>query len=122
ERAVEFERLDIRVDYLPFLFHKVRVTEISLVGAKMSIPRRGPTEFDFADVLDRLKGDRGIPADRLLPGDARAAIDAAADGRGGPSAPAPISAPAARRSTITVEPRQRSTVTAAAPSRSGFST
>jgi len=58
ERAVEFERLDVRLDYLPFLFHKVRVTEISLVGAKMSILRRGPTEFDFADVLDRLKGGK----------------------------------------------------------------
>ena len=58
ERAVEFERLDVRLDYLPFLFHKVRVTEISLVGAKMSILRRGPTEFDFADVLERLKGGK----------------------------------------------------------------
>jgi uncharacterized protein involved in outer membrane biogenesis len=58
ERAVEFERLDVRLDYLPFLFHKVRVTEISLAGAKMSILRRGPTEFDFSDVLERLKGGK----------------------------------------------------------------
>jgi uncharacterized protein involved in outer membrane biogenesis len=58
ERAVELERLDVRIGYLPFLFHTVRVKEISLVGAKMSILRRGPTEFDFSDVLDRLKGNK----------------------------------------------------------------
>ena len=56
ERAIELERLDVRIGYLPFLFRTVRVKEISLVGAKMSILRRGPTEFDFSDVLDRLKG------------------------------------------------------------------
>jgi uncharacterized protein involved in outer membrane biogenesis len=58
ERAVELERLDVRIGYLPFLFHTVRVKEISLVGVKASILRRGPTEFDFSDVLDRLKGDK----------------------------------------------------------------
>ena len=58
ERAYEFERLDVRIDYLPFLFHKVRVTEISLVGAKLTVLRRGPTEFDFSDVLERLKGQK----------------------------------------------------------------
>src|SRR5262249_62011337 len=44
------------IGYLPFLFHTVRVKEISLVGAKMSILRRGPADFDFSDVVDRLKG------------------------------------------------------------------
>jgi uncharacterized protein involved in outer membrane biogenesis len=58
ERALELERLDLRIGYLPFLFHTVRVKEISLVGAKASILRRGPTEFDFSDVLDRLKGTK----------------------------------------------------------------
>jgi uncharacterized protein involved in outer membrane biogenesis len=58
ERAVELERLDVRIGYLPFLFHTVRVKEISLVGGRMSILRRGPTEFDFSDVLDRLKGNK----------------------------------------------------------------
>ena len=56
ERALELERLDVRIGYLPFLFHTVRVKEISLVGAKMSILRRGPADFDFSDVVDRLKG------------------------------------------------------------------
>jgi uncharacterized protein involved in outer membrane biogenesis len=58
ERALELERLDVRIGYLPFLFRTVRVKEISLVGAKASILRRGPTEFDFSDVLDRLKGNK----------------------------------------------------------------
>jgi uncharacterized protein involved in outer membrane biogenesis len=58
ERALELERLDVRIGYLPFLFHTVRVKEISLVGAKASILRRGPAEFDFSDVLDRLKGNK----------------------------------------------------------------
>jgi uncharacterized protein involved in outer membrane biogenesis len=58
ERALELERLDVRIAYLPFLWHTVRVKEISLVGAKMSVLRRGPTEFDFSDVLDRLKGNK----------------------------------------------------------------
>jgi uncharacterized protein involved in outer membrane biogenesis len=58
ERALELERLDVRIGYLPFLFRTVRVKEISLVGAKGSILRRGPTEFDFSDVLDRLKGTK----------------------------------------------------------------
>jgi uncharacterized protein involved in outer membrane biogenesis len=58
ERALELERLDVRIGYLPFLFHTVRVKEISLVGARMSILRRGPTEFDFSDILDRLRGSR----------------------------------------------------------------
>jgi uncharacterized protein involved in outer membrane biogenesis len=56
ERHVEFERLDVRIGYLPFLFHTVRIKELSLVGVKASILRRGPTEFDFSDVLDRLRG------------------------------------------------------------------
>jgi uncharacterized protein involved in outer membrane biogenesis len=56
ERHVEFERLDVRIGYLPFLFHTVRIKELSLVGMKASILRRGPTEFDFSDVVDRLKG------------------------------------------------------------------
>src|SRR5262245_39792374 len=56
ERALELERVDVRIGYLPFLFHTVRIKEISLVGAKMSILRRGPADFDFSDVVDRLKG------------------------------------------------------------------
>src|SRR5262245_5014712 len=58
ERHVEFERLDVRIGYLPFLFHTVRIKEIALVGMKASVLRRGPTEFDFSDVLDRLKGTK----------------------------------------------------------------
>src|SRR5215467_12132604 len=58
ERAVEIERLDVRVDYLPFLSHKVRVTEITLIAPKIEILRRGPVEFDFSDVLDRFKGGK----------------------------------------------------------------
>src|SRR5262245_45811818 len=56
ERALDLERVDVRIGYLPFLFHTVRIKEIRLVGAKMSILRRGPADFDFSDVVDRLKG------------------------------------------------------------------
>src|SRR5215831_19499830 len=58
ERAVEIERLDARLDYLPLLFHRVRVTEITVVAPKVEIVRRGPVEFDFSDVIDRFKGGK----------------------------------------------------------------
>jgi hypothetical protein len=58
ERAVEFERLDVRLDYLPFLSRKVRVREITLVAATLSVLRRGPSEFDFADILERFGGGK----------------------------------------------------------------
>ena len=60
ERAYEIERIDVRLDYLPFLFHQVRVTEITVVEPKMTVVRRGPTEFDFSDLIDRFKG--GAPS------------------------------------------------------------
>ena len=56
ERAYEVERIDVRLDYLPFLFHQVRLTEITVVAPQIQVLRRGPTEFDFSDVLDRFKG------------------------------------------------------------------
>jgi uncharacterized protein involved in outer membrane biogenesis len=56
ERAYEIERIDVRLDYLPFFGHHVRVTEVTVVDPKIQILRRGPTEFDFSDILDRLKG------------------------------------------------------------------
>src|SRR5215470_1787610 len=56
ERAYEIERIDVRLDYLPFLFHQVRVTEITVVAPQIQVLRRGPTEFDFSDVLDHFKG------------------------------------------------------------------
>ena len=56
ERAYEIERIDVRLDYLPFLSHKVRVTEITVVEPKVQVVRRGPTEFDFSDIIDRFKG------------------------------------------------------------------
>src|SRR5262245_20968586 len=56
ERAYEIERVDVRLDYLPFLFHNVRITEITVLAPKLEIVRRGPVEFDFSDVIDRFKG------------------------------------------------------------------
>ena len=56
ERAYDIERIDVRLDYLPFFVHHVRVTEVTVVAPQVQILRRGPTEFDFSDVLDRFKG------------------------------------------------------------------
>jgi len=56
ERAVAMERLDVRVDYLPLLRREVRVTELTLVATTIDVVRRGPTEFDFSDVMDTLRG------------------------------------------------------------------
>jgi outer membrane protein OmpA-like peptidoglycan-associated protein len=56
ERAYEIERIDVRLDYLPLFVHHVRLTEITLVAPKIQVLRRGPTEFDFSDILDRFKG------------------------------------------------------------------
>src|SRR5881409_313640 len=56
ERAYEIERIDVRLDYLPFLFHHVRVTEIMVAAPKIQVLRRGPAEFDFSDLLDLFKG------------------------------------------------------------------
>lgn len=56
ERAYEIERVDVRLDYLPFLFHHVRVTEITVVAPQIQVLRRGPAEFDFSDLLDLFKG------------------------------------------------------------------
>jgi uncharacterized protein involved in outer membrane biogenesis len=56
ERAYDIERIDVRLDYLPFFVHHVRVTEVTIVAAQIQVLRRGPTDFDFSDVLDRFKG------------------------------------------------------------------
>jgi hypothetical protein len=56
ERAYDIERIDVRLDYLPFFAHRVRVTEVTVVAPQIQVLRRGPTEFDFSDILDRLKG------------------------------------------------------------------
>jgi Domain of Unknown Function (DUF748) len=56
ERAYDIERIDVRLDYLPFFVHHVRVTEVTVVAPQIQVLRRGPTEFDFSDILDRLKG------------------------------------------------------------------
>jgi hypothetical protein len=56
ERAYEIERIDVRLDYLPFFVHHVRVTEITVVAPKVQVLRRGPAEFDFSDLLDLFKG------------------------------------------------------------------
>src|SRR5262249_1217456 len=56
ERAYEIERIDVRLDYLPFLFHHLHLTEITVVAPNIQVLRRGPAEFDFSDVLDRFKG------------------------------------------------------------------
>lgn len=57
ERAIDIERLDVRMDYFPLLRRNVRVTELSLVGTTANLIRRGPVEFDFSDILDNLRGD-----------------------------------------------------------------
>src|SRR5262245_19722901 len=56
ERAYEIERIDVRLDYLPFLFHHLHLTEITVVAPNIQVLRRGPAEIDFTDVLDRFKG------------------------------------------------------------------
>jgi len=56
ERAIELERLDVRVDYLPLLRHDVRVAELAVEGTTVDVVRRGPAEFDFSDILDNLRG------------------------------------------------------------------
>jgi len=56
ERAYEIERIDVRLDYLPFFVRHVRVTEITVVAPKLQVLRRGPAEFDFSDLLDLFKG------------------------------------------------------------------
>ena len=60
ERAFEFERLDVRVDYLPLVLRNVRVTELTLVAPMLNIVRRGPADFDFSDLLEHRGG--GDPA------------------------------------------------------------
>src|SRR5262245_12931306 len=57
ERAIDIERLDVRMDYFPLFRRTVRVTELSLVGTTANLIRRGPVEFDFSDILDNLRGD-----------------------------------------------------------------
>src|SRR5437867_2847092 len=62
ERAFEFERLDVRVDYLPLVRRHVRVTELTLVAPMLTIVRRGPADFDFSDLLEhRGGGDPSAP-------------------------------------------------------------
>src|SRR3989441_6229910 len=56
ERALEFERLDVRVDYLPLVLRNVRVTELTLVAPTLNIVRRGPADFDFSDLLEQRSG------------------------------------------------------------------
>ena len=55
EQAIEIERIDVRLDYLPFLFHQVRVTEITVVEPKLLVVRRGPAHFDFSDLINRFR-------------------------------------------------------------------
>src|SRR5262249_36853239 len=52
----QFERVALRLAYLPFLLHHVRLTEITVAAPKIEVVRRGPVEFDFSDVIDRFKG------------------------------------------------------------------
>jgi uncharacterized protein involved in outer membrane biogenesis len=61
ERAFEFERLDVRLAYLAFLSRTVRVKEITLAGATLSVLRRGPSEFDFQDIQERFGGAKKSP-------------------------------------------------------------
>jgi Domain of Unknown Function (DUF748) len=68
ERAVEVERLDVRVNYLPLFRHDVRVTELTLMGATVNIVRRGPVDFDFSDILDRLRGDASVQSSKPAAG------------------------------------------------------
>src|SRR2546426_5261545 len=56
ERALEFERLDVRVAYLPLVLRNVRVTELTLVAPMLTIVRRGPADFDFSDLLEYRSG------------------------------------------------------------------
>lgn len=53
ESALEFERLDVRLGYLPLLRGNARVTELALVAPTIRVTRTGPEEFDFSDLLAR---------------------------------------------------------------------
>src|SRR3989442_15352205 len=55
ERAIELERLAARVDYLPLLRHDVRVAELAVPGTAGAGVRRGPAEFHFSYILDKLR-------------------------------------------------------------------
>src|SRR2546428_11743867 len=56
ERAIELERLDVRVDYLPLLRHDVRVAELAVAGATVLGLRRRPGEVDVSHLLGTPRG------------------------------------------------------------------
>jgi uncharacterized protein involved in outer membrane biogenesis len=57
ESAIELERLEVRLDYVPLLFHEARVTDLTLTSLKINVKRVGETEFDFSDLLALVAAD-----------------------------------------------------------------
>ena len=56
ESAVELERLEVRLDYLPLFFHEARVTDLQLASLTINAKRVGESEFDFSDLLALVTG------------------------------------------------------------------
>ncbi len=69
ESALEFERLDVRLGYLPLLRGNARVTELALVAPTIRVTRTGPEEFDFSDLLARRGSEESsrAPSQRTSP-------------------------------------------------------
>ncbi|PYM94835.1 MAG: hypothetical protein DME04_06730 [Candidatus Rokuibacteriota bacterium] len=61
ESAIELERLEVRLDYVPLLFHEARITELTLTSLRINAQRVGETEFDFSDLLALVTGDPSAP-------------------------------------------------------------
>src|SRR6266850_2494988 len=60
ESAIELERLEVRLAYMPLLFHEARITDLKLTSLKINATRVSETEFDFSDLLALVTG--GDPA------------------------------------------------------------
>ena len=60
ESAIELERLEVRLAYMPLLFHEARITDLKLTSLKINATRVSETEFDFSDLLVLVTG--GDPA------------------------------------------------------------
>src|SRR5436309_1113180 len=61
ESAIELDRLEVRLDYVPLLFHEARVTDLKLTSLKINAKRVGKAEFDFSDLLALIAADPSAP-------------------------------------------------------------
>ena len=61
ESAIELDRLEVRLDYVPLFFHEARVTDLKLTSLKINAKRVGEAEFDFSDLLALIAADPSAP-------------------------------------------------------------